>query len=172
MGLLLDVTQRGSPPDRWEARVQEIPVDEPAVVAVFRYVRRGKNVVLTEVAIRAPGDQPLVAANLHRRYPLASWEKAARASVIELWRESMGEIVPRHPFESTDPREQRSVDRLNRYAGIAAEYRHNVKKGLRDPVGEIAREHGVKPSTARGWVYRSRRLGLLGQARGRTSGEA
>jgi transposase-like protein len=60
---------------------------------------------------------------------------------------------------------------MNKYSAIAAEYRENVKNGLSDPVGEIARRHGVKPSTARGWVYRTRKLGFLGHARGRTSGE-
>jgi hypothetical protein len=170
MGLLVHARQQGSPPEGWEAQVEEIPGDDLGIVATFQYRRRGASMVLMEVALRG-GRRPLKAADLQHRYPLASWEKAAKTAVLELWRESEGEVLPRHRFEADSRAEERTAERLNRYAAIAAEYRANVKKGLRDPVAKIALRHGVKPSTARGWVYRSRKLGLLGNARERTWGE-
>jgi hypothetical protein len=170
MGLIVHARQQGSPPEGWEAQVKEIPGEDLGIVATFQYRRRGTSMVLMEVALRG-ARRPLESGDLQHRYPLASWEKAAKTAVLDLWRESQGEVVPRHRFEPVNPAEEQAAARLNRYAAIAAEYRANVKKGLRDPVAKIALRHGVKPSTARGWVYRSRKLGLLGNARVRTWGE-
>lgn len=160
MACVVTVERRGSAPEVWEARV--VVDDRPGIAAAFHYERRGRGVILTEVALRRGGGGSLVAADLRRRYPLASWEKAARTAVLE----ESGSGVPLLRVTG-----ERAVERLSRDMQVAFEYRDNVKKGLRDPVAEIARRHGVKPSTARGWVYRCRRRGLLGAARGRTSGE-
>jgi hypothetical protein len=162
----------GVPPESWEAEVHGVLDAWEELAAVFRYRRRGQTVELTEVTLRAV--QPGVAlstGDLRSRIPLVSWEKAARATVLELWRESEGEVVSRHRATAERPEEEQVANMVNKYAMVAAEYRKNVSKGLRDPVAEIARRHDVQPSTARGWVYRSRKMGHLGKARGRTSGE-
>jgi hypothetical protein len=148
-----------------------MPAGRRSIEAVFRYVPLHKALVLTEIAFRHPDGSPLTNVDLQRRYPLASLERAARTSVIERWFESESDVGAKERIEADHPRAIRVITQLAKYSAIAAEYRENIKNGVRDPAGEIARQHGVKPSTARGWVYRTRKLGLLGEARGRTSGE-
>lgn len=169
MGLLIDVVQRKDPPS-WEARVRESPREEHAVLAVFSYKRRGPSVVLTELAIRPIDDAHLSPTAIRGRPPFTSWEKAARTAVLERWRGPRGEASPSRRSEAGGKQERRVADPVD-YALVAAEYRSNVKAGLRDPVGEIARMHEVKPGTARAWVYRARKRGLLGGAHLRSSGE-
>jgi hypothetical protein len=171
VGLSIEVSHWDSSPKKWEARVREVPASRRGIVAVFRYAPRQKALELTEIALRHTDGSPLTNVDLQRRYPLASLERAARTSVIERWHESEGDVGAKERFEADHPTAVRVIEQLAKYSAIAAEYRESVKNGRGDPAGEIARRHGVKPSTARGWVYRTRKLGLLGEARGRTSGE-
>jgi hypothetical protein len=61
---------------------------------------------------------------------------------------------------------RRRVRSIGRLEAVAQEYRANLAAGLPDPVASIARAHDVQPATARSWVYRARKAGLLGPAVG------
>lgn len=55
---------------------------------------------------------------------------------------------------------------------IAMYYMDLVARGRSDPAVEIARHFGLTPTTARSWIHRARKAGLLGAAVGRTAGTA
>ncbi len=112
-----------------------------------------------------------------RRLPWSTWERTAKARVMERLRSDHQRIVELAGFadqvaalhpEVSDRRSARAHLRLAR---VAEEYRQNLVDGLSDPVGAIARAHGVKPGTARAWVHRARKEGYLGPASGPVAGE-
>ncbi len=110
-------------------------------------------------------------SHLRGGYPWIRWEGAARTAAWELASGSPG-LANEAVSPSTLLRKERRGRATDLLVQVAREYRTNVKRGLHDPVSQIARDHGVKPATARAWVFRARDLGLLGPARGPTAGEA
>lgn len=74
--------------------------------------------------------------------------------------------------EDTTPGGLRRARGLRKLATVAYEYRGHLTEGRLDPAAEIARTHEVSMSTARTWIHRARKAGLLGPAAGRTPGEA
>ncbi len=141
------------------------------IVATFTYTGNGPR--LASMSIEG---EELAPATM-RSLPWPTWERTARAAVMEQAREDhrrimevagvYDEVASLHP-ELTDRRSARSHARL---VGIAREYRKNLVDGVPDPVGAIARAHDVKPVTARSWVHRARKEGYLDPAAGPVAGE-
>jgi hypothetical protein len=156
----------------------EVQIADPSypwLQAAFVYVFYGGTLELDQVRVSRVGgeaeerDPEIQVRQLMSQFPWARWENAARTSASEYLStapdQNLRYFVPRvKPLLIGSPGPN--------LAEVAQEYRRNVKKGLRDPVAQIARNHGVKPGTARAWVHRARTMGLLGPARGPTSGEA
>lgn len=57
----------------------------------------------------------------------------------------------------------RRLRTLRRLAEVAVEYQRYLMEGRTDPAAEIARQHDVKPATARSWIHRARAARLLTQ---------
>ena len=136
--------------------------EHPEVEAKFSY-RFGDAVFgLETVCISARPDDEVDLSRFRVAYPWGRWEKAARIATLQaldregVWKRGLQDRSPR----------------IEKLMAIAEEYRQNLSAGVRDPVGEIARRHEVKPSTARSWIYRARQRGLLGPGTSRTAGEA
>lgn len=168
------------------------PPTLPLLEAVFTYEPvSGGVITLAGVAVgpragvAAGGAQPLTVTAI-RDMPMATWERAAQAAVqqvlddvvakvarsrsatakalLQSVREAMPELAELPDFH---PRVQSALH----LAEVAQEYRRNLAAGLPDPVKEIARQHDVKPATARSWIHRARKSGFLNPAVGRTAGE-
>jgi hypothetical protein len=112
------------------------------------------------------------AADLRDGFPWARWADAARKEAFEV---VFDEALQAHrlgeSFGDGPGVEEMYSDRDLFLMSIAEDYRRNVSMGVRDPVGQIARVEGVKPGTARTWIYRARQAGFLGPAKGPTPGE-
>jgi transposase-like protein len=120
---------------------------------------------------------PALTVSHLRSLPLARWQRAARAKATEELRGTAGPLAE-HAREmegvlsgQRQSRDMRAIRAAAHLIEVAGEYRDNLKAGLPDPVAEIARQHGVNPSTARAWVFRARKAGILGPASGPTAGE-
>jgi hypothetical protein len=120
-----------------------------------------------------------------RRLPLATWDRAARgqkeqaateerqtqlASALAKVRGDL-EALGLSPEEAAAVLSGPEAARPGRpktrdLDQVAAEYRENVRQGLRDPVAAMARTHGVKPNTARKWVWQARKAGLIAPVTG------
>lgn len=122
--------------------------DDRTATAVFSYVYRYEDWRLIRVNIGAddPSAPSLMPSDL-RDMPWARWQRAAYAKVRE-------ETAQKAPVNEANAA-------LFRLAEVAGAYRMNVARGDRDPVSAIAREYDVKPATARSWVYRARKAGLI-----------
>lgn len=138
----------------------------PNLRAIFTYsAARQMSQALIGFALepREGADPGLLTVTQIRDLPVARWEQAARASVIQQAREALAGLAK--------VLEGQTATKLGGLAEVARSYRMNVAAGMRDPVASIARDHGVKQATAAGWVFRARKAGLLGPAIGRTPGE-
>lgn len=131
----------------------------PGIVASFEY-RRGQegywqlaaaNVVQTDASLS-------LSAGTLRDVPWARWQRTADAHL-------------RAADERRGRASQQLTPQLLRLAEVAGAYRANLAAGLKDPVAAIARDYDVKPATARSWVHRARKAGLLGEALSRVAGE-
>lgn len=105
---------------------------------------------------------------LRAGFPWTTWERAARAAAANYLMDRYADRRPGlSPSGFFEPRG--SFDAL--LLQVVEEYRENVVAGARNPAALIADKHGVNPATARSWLHRARRLGLLGPAADRAAGE-
>lgn len=58
----------------------------------------------------------------------------------------------------------RRLKHLRHLAQVAVIYDHSVANGRDDPAAEVARRFNAQPGTARTWVHRARKEGLIGAA--------
>lgn len=129
-----------------------------------------------------------------RSLPLSRWERAARAALVPVI-EARDEPIRRRMRAMTERAERllaevervcpelvdaphsdkaarRRFETAMKLAAVADEYRSFLAAGLADPVAAIARKIPISNSAARTLVYRARKEGFLGPARGPTAGEA
>lgn len=107
---------------------------------------------------------PISNHQLSTEFRWASWERAGREAAVQyLWMKS------RQP--SSDEQTVSKPISTTLLHEIAAEYRANIKAGVRNPAGLIAERHGVSRGTARSWIHRARKQQLLGPAADRAAGE-
>lgn len=111
-----------------------------------------------------PDDPPASEISLYeirRDFPIAVWERAAQSHVVsDIEREDEEDGLEAREIQAPSSSEAGP----SRLFLVAAEYVKNINKGVPDPVAAIARSHRVKPETARSWVHRARKKGLLGPA--------
>lgn len=72
--------------------------------------------------------------------------------------------------KSDTPGARRRDESLRKLARAAVEYHAYLGEGRSDPAIEIARGNGVSPATARSWIFRARKAGLLGPSSGTKPG--
>lgn len=192
----LEVTV-GNPVDTGDPQFALIPAtvhdsEHPKLAGVFTYIsdRSGETsfLWLTSVAVEHRADVPIgkrqrLALAAVRDAPLARWETAARAHILQLWGaremtheemiaavQRLSEIVgPERKVnrlypelkDSTKPADVRKRKSLLHLADIADEYEVYVRQGTIDPAAAIARSRSAKPSTVRSWLHRARQAGLL-----------
>jgi hypothetical protein len=156
------------PAEDWDpaVRIRLRDDDYPWLIGSFVYRNLDGFLDLVSVTVEEDDDslsrEEISVWALRREYPWGAWQRAARsAAADELWSWGLrpGEV-------------DRDIDSMDtRLLLVAAEYRENLKAGVRDPVARIARRHKVPPGTARSWVHRARNAGMLGEAKDRAAGE-
>ena len=107
---------------------------------------------------------PISNHQLRAEFRWASWERAAREAAVHYMWKNRGQ-------PSEDEQSVSAPLGKNLLHEVAAEYRANVKAGVRNPAGLIAERHGVSPGTARSWIHRARKQQLLGPAADRAAGD-
>jgi hypothetical protein len=167
--------------------------DHPGLRAAFRYEVSTKGLELVGVAVSATAPLSLTVGTV-RHLPLGAWEQTIRQRI---WKnspvndiaaqlridEAIAPFLPRLDEEPKRFTDEELIDmevhsmklvasgdpRFNPLLVDAARaYLANLETGVRDPVGAIARARGVKPSTARAWIFRARKAGLLAPTAPRT----
>jgi hypothetical protein len=143
----------------------------PGVAARFDYEVADGELEATETFVQASGPE---ADELVRAAPLATWRRVAK---IRIWQKA---IQPAEELGTPTDKVHASMQAL--LAGdrqpfndvlwastllqtAATEYVEHVAAGVRDPVAQIARSHGVPPATAAGWIFRARKAGYLAPAK-------
>jgi hypothetical protein len=153
----------------WTASVRDEEA-YPGVVARFGYEVIDGKLKATETFVQASGEK---ADRLLRTAPLAKWRLFA---TIRLWQkvtqplEALGTYTDK-VHAATQALLAGEVVPLNDVLGASpllrtatAEYVEHVTAGVINPVARIAASHGVKPSTARAWIFRARKVGILAPA--------
>lgn len=125
---------------------------------------------------RRPDHFPELTVSRIRDLPLARWEAAARAHVVEKYSLTPADVdlvmealtpvsrVDRlYPGlrDSTGAGDKRKYKSLMHLAEIANEFTGRQLVGEPDPATSIARDRGVNPATVRSWLHRARKAGLL-----------
>ncbi len=168
------------------ARVRD--PDHPKVIGVLVYeeVSDPPGWILASLTVVPPLDMRSaehrdLSASYIQTLPLARWERAARAFVQGEIQRARGldearaqEVFARYAElsgASDKPVTARAARSMTRLDAVARRYRELVIAGDKGPGATIAREYGVKPTTARAWIFRARKAGLLGPAQGNTTGE-
>lgn len=113
-----------------------------------------------------PGGGAILTASGIRDLPLARWEAAARAHVVDpaviqnlpvrTWQGHEGSFAAE--AAATSERKARSLAHL---AEVAEQYLAEQRLGTPDPAAAIANARGVNRSTVRSWIHRARQAGLL-----------
>jgi hypothetical protein len=181
----------GSPQPSGDTRVVSVAVtvedsDHPRIGAAFGYLvgDAGRAVFLRSLQV-APatgtpvGQQRRLTVTTVRNLPLARWEAAARAHLAQVpgFQPASADdvlFVLRHVTpkdrvdrlypglaESKRPADVRKYRGLLHLAAVAEDFVREQLSGSPDPGAAIARQHNVKPATARSWVHRARKAGLL-----------
>ena len=114
------------------------------------------------------GPNPAISTQqLRGGFPWSTWERAARVAAAQ--------YLANHEDVAIDPEPAASPELDDPFGAlllqVVDEYRTNILAGVHNPAALIAEKHGVKPATARSWLHRARRLGLLGPAADRAAGE-
>jgi hypothetical protein len=148
--------------DAWVATIRD---DEyPYLIVSFEYEFAEGYLFRTGFSVRWDPDSSssseITLYEIRRDFPISSWEKAAQLEVVLLIEREQVESE-REPHVEGSSSSETGVPRL---LSIAVEYKKNISEGIPDPVAKIARNHGVKPETARSWVHRARSKGYLGPA--------